>query len=148
MLLKEYMRQELGIAFGGREGITEPRHSMHLLGQFEFGKTYRIAMLTGGTIEFRTLDFLLDILRDELRAADTYDVTIFVSGPHSLVVKPMNAMGRPWGRNVPAMIEYVRDAVTIYNLSDRWPPDIERKGSIHFRDMAGGTRMDLITLGA
>jgi hypothetical protein len=136
MLLNDYMRQELGIMrFGGSRGRSGPSHSMHLIDSFEFGEVYMIVMFSGGNIEFKTLDFMLDILRDELRAAGTYDVSIYVGGPHKLVVRPMNTMGRPWGRNVPAMIEHVRNAATVYNLSDQWPPDIKRKGSIHFRSM-------------
>ena len=80
-------------------------------------------------VEFRDLHTLVDVLGDELLASPTYDVQSFLSGK-TLVVRPKNEMGRPWGRNVRKIKTTLLEHVAMYNLTGEWPSDYPREPAL------------------
>ena len=105
--------------------IVKP-HSLDQIGQFEFGERYAIVMLSGVRVDVRQLDIMLGVVKSEFLVADTYDMTLHLAGnkTKSLILRPKNELGRPWGRNIAQTCRNIQDWVTIYNLSGEWPEEI------------------------
>ena len=71
----------------------------------------------------KTLDLALSVLESELRANDQADVRLVYRGG-GLHVAMFNELGRPWGRNIPKLIEELRMAVSHFSMGEGWPPII------------------------
>ena len=124
MLLRTLMREHLGQPHFAAQ--SKHMHCLDFVGQFEFGETYNILLLSGVRVEVKQLETLLECMRDEFKEAETYDALLGrprqVRGTQiGLVVKPKAVMGTPWGRNVPKLCNNIRGWVTHYNLSGEWP---------------------------
>jgi hypothetical protein len=147
MLLKDLM-EELGIRMFPFDpprvrGQLAPRplpHSLALVGQFEFGDRYAIALTTGARVEVRQLDTLLDVIKSEFLIAETYDFTLVLAGKKTtnLFLRPKAVLGKPWDRDVSALCVDLASWVTQYNLSGEWPEQVT--GHVHSISMWGKTR--------
>lgn len=71
----------------------------------------------------KTLDTVLAVLEDELRADPQADVRMVLRGK-VLYVTVISELGRPWGRNISRLIEELRLAITQFSMGEGWPPVI------------------------
>lgn len=71
----------------------------------------------------KMLDTALSVLESELRANAQADVRLVYRGM-GLHVTLFNELGRPWGRNIPKLIEELRMAVSQFSMGEGWPPII------------------------
>jgi hypothetical protein len=87
----------------------------------ELGEEFRVITdEKAQVIRVRTLDTALSVLHDELRADPQADVRLVFRGK-VLCVSVVNELGRPWGRNVPRLVEELRLAVTHFSMGEGWP---------------------------
>lgn len=122
MLLKTYLHSLGIVGFGTR---SESPHSLGVIGQFEIGTHYDVLLLSGSRVEFPDLYTLLECVGDEFKAAPTYDYVLLVSGK-TLLIRPNNVMGRPWGRNIKKLVEDLTLWVSEYNMVGKWSDEISR----------------------
>lgn len=115
---------------------TADSHSMHWIERFEFGDRYGIKCHTGKTFDFPDLEDILDVMRSEFMASGRVPIIGFYSPafmkrlysapPRVLTVTANNigdsahAFGHASTIRTEEVVEQVRRAVTMYNLTQSW----------------------------
>ena len=94
--------------------------------RFEFGARYTALMLTGARIDFTDFASAMGTLKGALQACPTADLSIRIEA-NVLVAQVEATLGRPWGRQIDAVLEQLQFAVNHYTVSDEWPEDIPRR---------------------
>lgn len=102
---------------------TRPFDAPSFVG-LELGEEFKvISDERAPTYRVKTLDIALSVLESELRADAQADARIVFRGKE-LHVTFYRELGRPWGRNIPRLIEELRVAVTHFSMGEGWPPVI------------------------
>ena len=109
--------------------MREAPHSLGVISLFSFGQRYEIILKSGAKVDFADLDTLVDCMIDEFKAAPTYDCHLFLRNTlwgEVLSVQPIDTLGRPFGRSLKRLEGEVREAITMFNLTEQWPEGLPR----------------------